>query len=116
MHFHSGYKLQFYVVEVDADGMPIFSQKKSTGLIASLEKARNSETPTDFLYQTYDATSLADTVIVQPAVLLGAFKSNYTYSAVLSAYRNETEGHEYEEATSEPSMAFKISRLIKPIE
>ena len=103
------------MVEVDADGTPVLSQKKPSGLIASLEKARNSETPTDFLYQTYDAASLADTVIVQPAVLLGAFKSNYTYSAVLSAFRNESEGYEYEEVTSEPSTAFKISRLIKPI-
>lgn len=76
-----------------------------------MEKARNSETAIDFLYQTYDAASLPDTVIVQPTVLLGAFKHNYTYSAVLSAYRNASEGYEYEYSTSEPSSAFKISRL-----
>ena len=111
MHFHSGYKLQFYVVETDTDGKPVLSQSKPSGLIPSLENARNSLTPTDFLYQTYDAASMPDTVIVQPVVLLGAFKHNFTYSAVLSACRNESEGHEYEEATSEPSAAFKISRL-----
>ena len=109
--FHSGYMLQFYVVEIDADGKPLFSQSKPLGLIPSLEKARNSETPTDFIYQTYDAASLPDTVIVQPAVLLGAFKHNFTYSAVLSAYRNASEGYEYEYATSEPSAAFKIRML-----
>lgn len=111
MDLHSGYKLQFYVVETDADGKPVLTQSKPLGLIPSLEEARNSDTPTDFLYQTYDAASMPDTVIVQPVVLLGAFKHNFTYSAVLTAYRNESEEYGYEEATSEPSAAFKIGRL-----
>lgn len=111
MCFYSGYKLQFYVVEVDADGKPLFSQNKMLELIPSLEEARNSKTATDFLYQTYDVASLPDTVIIQPTVFLGAFKHNYTYSAVLSSYRNESEGYEQEYATSEPSAAFKISKL-----
>ena len=111
MCLHSGYILQFYVVEVDADGKAVFSPDKPLELIPSLGSARSSDTPIDFLYQTYDASSLPYTVIVQPSVLLGVFKHNYTYSAVLTAYRNASEGHEYDYATSEPSAAFIISRF-----
>lgn len=96
-------------MEPDADGIPVVSnQRKPLGLIPSLEKARSSKAPTDFVYQTYDAASLPYTVIVQPSVLLGAFRHNYSYSAVLSAYRNASEGYEYEYATSKFSIAFKI--------
>ena len=89
----------------------MFSQSKPLQGITSLEEARNSKTPVDFLYQTYDATLLPYTVIVQPTVLLGAFKHNFTYSAVLSVYRNASQGYQYEYANSQPSVAFKIGRL-----
>ena len=108
---HSVYVLQFYLVEVDTDGRPLFSSEKPLELMPSLGRARSSNIPIDFVYQTYSAGSLPDTVVVQPSVLFGAFKSNYTYSAVLTAYRNSSEGHEYDYATSKPSAAFKIRRF-----
>jgi len=89
----------------------VFSHSKPLEGVASLEEARNSKTPVDFLYQTYDATSLPYTVIVQPTVLLGAFKHNFTYSAVLSVYRNASQGYKYEYVNSKPSVGFKVGRL-----
>ena len=91
------------------DGMIAFLHNTPVDELSNLDNARGSLIPADFRYQTFDAASLPNTVIVQPMVV-GAFKSNCSYCAVLMAYRNATGMYDVLYASSEPSTAFKISK------
>jgi len=91
------------------DGVIAFLHNTPVEQLSNLDNARGSLTPADFCYQTFDAASLPNTVIVQPMVM-GAFKSNCSYCAVLMAYHNVTDMYNILYASSEPSAAFKISK------
>jgi len=96
------------------DGMIVFLHKTPAEQLSNLDTVRGSETPTDFRYHTYDASTLPNIVIVQPMVV-GAFKLNCSYCAVLMAYRNATDGYDMLYASSKPSTAFKIGEWCTPV-